>query len=308
MNSTGNFSPESFPTINELVLARNRRASDVVMFLTANLPAPRWLEDLLKNTRPLPGFDSVLRDIRNNPDKLMEFSTNMAVAEYYRLRGIGAQFLPSDQKKMPDLLLNTDTHAEVKTLTDTSLWPRLIFEVSRIKSDYDIWIETDFELLRPQLVLIIDEVRNQVTTSKSPKRFETKWADFSLIPNRGKGTRVLSIGMRGPVDLRGCGPFGMQVRAAALSQLSKASLQLAGYAKRIAFLDMQRHFGTDKDFLDEVFLGTQRADFASRFPDGVMSNWASSFQNVECIVVFGGLSPQRIYPKQGYTPESWLWP
>jgi hypothetical protein len=274
--------------------------------LMANLPSPRWLEDLLKNARALPGFDSVLRDVRNNPNKLMEFSTNMAIAEHYGRRGIDARFLPADQKKMPDLLLNTDTHSEVKTLTDTSLWPQLILEVSRIKSDYDIWIETDFELLRPQLDLIIDQVRNLVTTSKSPQAFKTRWADLSLIPNPGKGTRVLSIGMRCPVDLRGCGPFGKQVRAAALSQLSKASLQLAGYAKRIAFLDMQRHFGTDKDFLDEVFLGTQRADFASRFPDGVVSNWASSFQNVDCIVVFAGLSPQRIYPRQGYTPESWL--
>lgn len=142
-------------------------------------------------------------------------------------------------------------------------------------------------------------------------------ADLTLIRASGKGTRVISIGPRtldedlspsGPtmaMDLRGTGEYALRVKEAAIARLAKASGQLAAYSKTVAVLDLQRHFSSDEDFLDEIFLGSLQGDWSSRANDGIVAAWGS-FPNVHTIVVFVNLQVRKVLSKPQTRADSWL--
>ena len=312
------FESERFPHITELLLRSNSRAEDITSMLEANAPAPVWLNELLGDARHLVGFRYVISEMRRNPDKLIDFSSNLQVAHWYSRRGVAAEFLQAGSSATPDLLLNSDTHAEVKTLVDTSLWSRLIRDIRNIPSNYGVVIGADYELTNPQITQIISDVRNTIDSlTESTEQRSFPAAEFTFIRIPGQGTRVISIGPRtldestplgGPIratDLSGTGEYAMRMKAAAISRLRKASEQLAGHSKTMAVLDLQRHFSSDEDFLDEIFLGSLQGDWASRASDGIVAAW-ENFPSVQNIVVFVNLGVRRVFSKPGTQADSWL--
>jgi hypothetical protein len=231
---------------------------------------------------------------------------------------IAVEFIHETNAETPDLLLNSDTHTEVKTLVDTSKWSLLIRKIRSIKSDYNVIIGTDYELTGPQVHQIVSNVRNTVgSLTMGLEHHNFPAAQLTFIQAPGQGTHVISIGPRtldenptllGPMpamDLRGTGEYALQLKAAAVSRLAKASRQLAGYSKTVAVLDLERHFSSDEDFLDEIFLGSLQGDWSNRAPDGIVSEWRA-FPNVQTIVVFANLQVRKVLPKPQTRADSWL--
>ena len=70
-------------------------------------------------------------------------------------------------------------------------------------------------------------------------------------------------------------------------------------------IDFQRHFSSDEDFLDEIFLGSYQGDWNSRANDGIVAAWGE-FPNVQTVVVFVNLQARKILPKPGTSADSWL--
>jgi hypothetical protein len=106
------------------------------------------------------------------------------------------------------------------------------------------------------------------------------------------------------MDLRWTSEFALQLRAAAIARLSKASGRLAGYPKTVAVIDLQRHFSGDEDFLAEIFLGSLQGDWSSRANDGVVGAW-ENFPNIQTIVVFANTQVRKILSKPGTSADSW---
>lgn len=263
--------------------------------LLANYPSPIWLESLLSDLASVSSLDVVLREIRSNPADAISYCSNLSVGRYYHCRGHTVEFLPTRSVPTPDMHLDEDIALEVKGIEDTSLWNQLIDEGRRIPSNYLVVVETDTELLRPQLTAISQRVRTTVSSLSTPHH-EEEFASARLTYEKDMSagwTRIIPA----TKESDNLNQFVEQMRGIIIERINSAKEQLRDTTRsKVAVIDAKRTYLSAHDVQEDVFCGTEQWSNSgdSRLRDGVVYH-PDLFSGLEAVTLFSNDEPKRVH-------------
>lgn len=274
--------------------------------LFANFPAPEWLETLLAACAILPSLNVVLNEILSNPSDTIGYCSILSTGRFYASRGGVVEFLPAQATPMYDIDLDDNVAIEVKAVEDVSLWNHLIAQGRAIPSNYVVEIETDSELMRPQLSAIVQRLNTTLATLAVQRHEDDQpYARLTYIRDTSANwTRIIPSTREGD-DLN---EFASRMRLAVSERINAAKVQLrVTECRRVLVLDaMKSYFGLP-EVLDDVFCGTELwgPSGVTRAADGVLSQ-PGVFDGLDAIVVFVNGAATRVYVSPSITSPSAL--